>query len=222
MNNIKGLLIDLDGVIVDTAEYHFLAWRRMANELGFDFNEAQNEQLKGVSRRKSVEQILTWGNISATEAEIEDLMKQKNGWYVEYINAMKPQDVLPGADVFLRESKAAGYKLALGSASKNAMHILDKLQLTSLFDAIIDGHKATKSKPDPEVFLAGATELGLAPEQCIVFEDAIAGVEAAHNGNMLAVGIGKADVLTDADVVYPGLNGLHISNIIKELTTNKA
>jgi beta-phosphoglucomutase len=222
MNQIHGLLFDLDGVLVDTAKYHFLAWRRMANEMGFDFTEAQNEQLKGISRRQSIERIFSWGNIAADEGEIEKYMKLKNSWYLEYIDAMTPQDVLPGADVFLRHCKARGYKIALGSASKNARHILDKLELTALFDALIDGNKATRSKPDPQVFLLGAEELGLAPQQCLVFEDAIAGIQAAHNGKMLAVGIGKADILTEADVVYPNLNGLHIEDIIAHLTTIKA
>lgn len=219
MAEFKGLLFDLDGVIVDTARYHFLAWRKMANSLGFDINEEQNEQLKGISRRKSIEQIIAWGNIKLTDEEIDSYMEQKNTWYLEHINKMTPNDVLPGADRFLKECKAIGYRLALGSASKNAMSILKKLELIPLFDAIIDGNKAQKSKPDPQVFLLGAEGLGLPPEQCIVFEDAIAGIQAAHNGNMLAVGIGQPEILTEAELVYPNLYGLHISTVIKQLTT---
>jgi beta-phosphoglucomutase len=222
MAEIKGLIFDLDGVIVDTARYHFLAWRKLANSLGFDFNEEQNEQLKGVSRRKSIEQILAWGNVTMSNEEIESFMELKNNWYLEHINKMTPNDVLPGADVFLNECKALGYQLALGSASKNALGILDKLELIPLFDAIIDGNKATKSKPDPQVFTMGAAQIGLKPEDCIVFEDAIAGVQAAHNGGMRAVGIGDPNTLAEADAVYPNLLDLHITDIIKKLTTQTA
>ena len=219
MEQIKGLIFDLDGVLVDTAKYHFLAWRRMANELGFDFNEHQNELLKGISRRQSIELILAWGGRTLPEAEIEHFMTLKNGWYLEYISQMQPNEVLPGADIFLRESKAAGYKIALGSASKNAPLILDTLQLTYLFDAIIDGNIATESKPNPQVFLRGADALGLTPNQSLVFEDAIAGIQAAHNGGMLAVGIGNPEILTEAEVVYPSLNGLTIASLLTDLKT---
>lgn len=217
MTQIKGLIFDLDGVIVDTAGYHFMAWRKMANELGFDFNEHQNEHLKGVSRRQSIELILKWGGKTLPDAEIERFMTLKNTWYLEFIEQLAPANVLPGADVFLRESKAAGYKIALGSASKNSKMILDKLQLTNLFDAIIDGNIATESKPNPQVFLKGADALGLTPNQSLVFEDAIAGIQAAHNGGMLAVGIGQKDVLTEAEVVYPGLDGLKMAVVLNDL-----
>ena len=219
MAQIKGLIFDLDGVIVDTAGYHFKAWRKMANELGFDFNEHQNEQLKGVSRRQSIELILNWGGKTLPEAEIERFMTLKNTWYLEFIEQLAPANVLPGADVFLRESKAASYRIALGSASKNSRMILDKLELTDLFDAIIDGNIATESKPNPQVFLKGADALGLTPNQSLVFEDAIAGIKAAHNGGMLAVGIGNPKILTEAEVVYPGLNNLSISTVINDLET---
>ena len=219
MAQIKGLIFDLDGVIVDTAGYHFKAWRKMANELGFDFNEHQNEQLKGVSRRQSIELILNWGGKTLPEVEIERFMTLKNTWYLEFIEQLAPANVLPGADLFLRESKAVGYRIALGSASKNSRMILDKLELTDLFDAIIDGNIATESKPNPQVFLKGADALGLTPNQSLVFEDAIAGIQAAHNGGMLAVGIGNPKILTEAEVVYPGLNNLSISTVINDLET---
>lgn len=218
MAEIKGLLFDLDGVLVDTAKFHFLAWRRMANELGFDFNEAQNEQLKGISRKESIARILEWGNVVLAPAEIEKYMTLKNDWYLEFIQTVTPSDVLPGADVFIRDSKKRGYKIALGSASKNAKPILNKLALTPLFDAFIDGNVVSASKPNPEVFLKGAQALQLLPENCLVFEDAIAGIEAAHNGGMKAVGIGEADVLSQADIVFENLSGISISHILEKIS----
>ncbi|MES2279676.1 MAG: beta-phosphoglucomutase [Bacteroidota bacterium] len=205
MSNIKACIFDLDGVIVDTAIYHYQAWKRLANQLGFDFTEHDNEQLKGVSRTRSLEIILQLGGVTKTEAEREELASLKNTWYVEMISKMRPDEILPGAKEFVEACRAAGIKTALGSASKNSMMILDKVGMTNLFDAIIDGNKVTKAKPDPEVFLKGAEELGINPSECVVFEDAIAGVEAAKAGGMKAVGIGEPLVLIKADIVLPGL-----------------
>lgn len=217
MAKISALLFDLDGVLVDTAKFHFLAWRKMANTLGFDLTEAQNENLKGLSRRQSMEIILRWGQKKLPEGDVLALMAQKNQWYLEYVNHMTPSDVLPGAADFLSHCKAAGYKLALGSASKNARTILDKTGLTPNFEAIIDGNIATKSKPDPQVFLKGAEALQTPHEQCLVFEDAIAGIRAAHSGKMYAIGIGQPHILTEAEQVYPNLSGLDITDIVLKL-----
>jgi beta-phosphoglucomutase len=202
---ISACIFDLDGVIVDTAVYHYKAWKRLANELGFDFTEENNEKLKGVSRVRSLELILEWGGVKKTEAEKEELAARKNDWYVEMISHMTPAEILPGAKEFLEACRAAGIKTALGSASKNSMTILDHIKLTGLFDAIIDGNKVTKAKPDPEVFLKGAEALKVLPADCVVFEDAIAGVEAAINGGMKVVGIGSPTVLDEADLVINGL-----------------
>src|SRR5476651_1279982 len=198
MSTIKACIFDLDGVIVDTAVYHYKAWKRLANELGFDFTEEDNEKLKGVSRVRSLELILQWGGVTKTKAEKEELAARKNDWYVEMISHMTPAEILPGAKEFLITCRAAGLKTALGSASKNSMTILDKIDITGLFDAIIDGNKVSKPKPDPEVFLKGAEALNIAPADCVVFEDAIAGVEAAINGCMKVVGIGSPKVLVGA------------------------
>lgn len=210
---IKACLFDLDGVLVDTATYHYQAWKRLANSLGFDFTEAQNEQLKGVSRVESLNKILAWGGISKSEAEKEALATQKNTWYVEMINRMTPAEVLPGTVDFLTAIQQAGYKLALGSASKNSKLILEKTQLNHFFDAIVDGNSVSKSKPDPEVFLKGASLLGFKPANCVVFEDALAGIEAAKRGGMKAIGIGEKDILGQADVVVSGLNQLSIKDL---------
>ena len=213
MSTVKACIFDLDGVIVDTAVYHYKAWKRLANELGFDFTEEDNEKLKGVSRTRSLELILQWGGVTKTEAEKEELAARKNDRYVEMINHMTPDEILPGAKDFLLTCRSAGLKTALGSASKNSMTILNKIDLAGLFDAIIDGNKVSKPKPDPEVFLKGAEELNIAPVNCVVFEDAIAGVEAAINGGMKAVGIGSPKVLTEANLVVSGLNEMTLEKL---------
>lgn len=213
MTKYNACIFDLDGVIVDTAVYHYKAWKRLANELGFDFTEENNEKLKGVSRVRSLELILEWGGVTKTEAEKEELATRKNDWYVEMINHMTPAEILPGAKEFLEACRAAGIKTALGSASKNSMTILDHINLTNLFDAIIDGNKVTNAKPDPEVFLKGAEALNVLPGDCVVFEDAIAGVEAAINGGMKVVGIGSPEVLKEADLVVSGLNKMSLEKL---------
>ncbi|GAB3926174.1 beta-phosphoglucomutase [Mucilaginibacter myungsuensis] len=206
MSKIKACIFDLDGVIVDTAVYHYQAWKRLANQLGFDFTEHDNEQLKGVSRVRSLEIILAIGGVTKAEAEREELATLKNTWYVDMIGKMTPDEILPGAKEFLIACRDAGLKTALGSASKNSMMILDKVGITDLFDAIVDGNKVSAAKPDPEVFIKGAAELGVEPSECVVFEDAIAGVEAGKNGGMKVVGIGQPEVLTKADIVLTGLD----------------
>ena len=205
IDNFKGALFDLDGVIVDTAKYHYLAWRRLANELGFEFSEAHNERLKGVSRMRSLEILLEVGHLTFNESDKLEMATKKNNWYIEYISKLDESELLPGAKEYMQQMKNRGVKIGLGSASKNALMILNNLNITSLFDAIIDGNKVTKVKPDPEIFLRGAQELGLAPQDCVVFEDAIAGIEAAKRAGMKTIGIGKKDILTEADYVVDGL-----------------
>src|ERR1700761_9325227 len=213
MDTIKACIFDLDGVIVDTAVYHYKAWKKLANQLGFDITEHQNEQLKGVSRVRSLELILQWGGVTKTAAEQEELASLKNSWYVDMISHMTPAEILPGAKEFLEACHAAGLKTALGSASKNSMMILEKINMVDMFDAIIDGNKVSKAKPDPEVFLKGAEAVGVAPAECVVFEDAIAGVEAALAGGIKAVGIGSPDVLGDADLVIKGLDEMSLEKL---------
>lgn len=213
MSNIKACIFDLDGVIVDTAVYHYKAWKRLANELGFDFTEEDNEKLKGVSRTRSLELILQWGGVTKTDAEKEELAARKNNWYLEMINHMTPDEVLPGAIAFLQSCIDAGIKMALGSASKNAMTILEKTGVKHFFNVVIDGNDVSKPKPDPEVFLKGAERLGIPPANCVVFEDAIAGVEAAIAGGMKAVGIGSPQVLTKANLVVSGLDEMTIEKL---------
>lgn len=207
---IKACIFDLDGVIVDTAKFHYVAWKQLANEMGFDFTEEDNERLKGVSRMASLDILLEIGNIDLEQSKKEELAEKKNEVYLSHIMKMGPEEILPGSKEILNACRENNIKTALGSASKNAMTILNRLQLTDLFDVIIDGNKTTKAKPDPEVFLKGAEELNVPAEECIVFEDAEAGVEAALAANMRCVGIGSPENLNKAHKVVDGLHQISI------------
>jgi len=208
LKTMRAAIFDLDGVIVDTAKYHYLAWRRLANENGFDFSAQDNERLKGVSRMRSLEILLEIGGLRPSEVEKEAMAARKNVWYVEYLYQMDASEILPGALTYLRWLRGQGVKIGLGSASKNAPLILERLGISGLFDAVIDGSKVTHTKPDPEVFLRAARELGVAAGECVVFEDAEAGIEAARRAGMGKVGIGSPAVLKEADVVVGGLDQL--------------
>jgi beta-phosphoglucomutase len=211
----KACLFDLDGVLVDTAIYHFQAWKNLGKQFGYELTEEQNEQLKGVSRVESLNKILDWANYSASQEQKSAWLIEKNEDYLRLISNMNPSEILPGVLDFLQQIKDLGYKIALGSASKNAEIILEKTGLMPWFDLIIDGNKVSKSKPDPEVFLKGAEGLGLAAETCIVFEDAQAGVEAAKAGNMKAIGIGEAETLSLADKIIPNFVGVKAAELLQ-------
>lgn len=200
--NKKGFIFDLDGVIVDTAKYHYLAWKELANSLGIDFSEKENEQLKGVSRVRSLEKILSWGNKTLPQDEFTRLMASKNEEYLSYINKMDESELLPDVKKTLSFLKMANQGIALGSASKNARYIIEKVNVKDMFDAVVDGTDVSKAKPDPEVFLIAAKLIGRAPEDCIVFEDSVAGVKAANRANMVSIGIGSAEVLSEADYIF--------------------
>ncbi|NBA84351.1 beta-phosphoglucomutase [Emticicia sp. CRIBPO] len=214
---IKGFLFDLDGVIVDTAVFHYKAWKRLANELGFDIDEEFNERLKGISRMDSLNEVLLHGQIEITEEEKIRLATRKNEWYLDLVEDMTPDDVLPYVLDFLELSREAGIKIGLGSASKNAPKILDKTGLIEYFDVIIDGTKVSKSKPDPEVFLKGAQGLQLEAGECVVFEDAFAGVQAAIAAGMKSVGIGKKEVLYNASMVIPDFKGVDPEKLARKI-----
>ena len=212
----EACIFDLDGVIVDTARYHYLAWKRLAQQLGFDFTHEDNERLKGVSRMASLDIILEIGSLSLSPELKLEYATLKNKWYVEYIEKMTPEEILPGTVPLLRELRAAGIKTAIGSASKNTGLILDRSGINDLFDAVADGNNVSRAKPDPEVFLRAAEMLGVKPQHCVVFEDAVAGVEAARAAGMRCIGIGRSSILDKADMVVGGLNELNL-NKIKEL-----
>lgn len=212
---IKACLFDLDGVIVDTARYHFIAWKVMADELGFVFTEEENELLKGVSRIRSLEILLELGKIYKTEAEKLQLAERKNRRYLEYVDQMTESEILPGVTRFLDDLRSNGILIALGSASKNAPLILDRIHLKEKFDAIVDGNSVSNAKPDPEVFLKGAGLLRVKPEECLVFEDAQAGIDAALNGGMSVIGVGSAENLSHADHIIPDFKKINFELLTK-------
>lgn len=206
MKNKTAFIFDLDGVIVDTAKFHFLAWQKLANKIGIDFSEKENEQLKGVSRVKSLEKILSWGNKTLPDKEFQDLMAEKNQDYLSHVNQMKPEDLLPGVKSFIEELIMNNHPVGLGSASKNAMNILKSVDFLDVFDTVIDGTRVSKAKPNPEVFLKAAEMLKTPPYLCFVFEDSIAGIQAANAANMTSIGIGDQNTLHEADFCFKNFN----------------
>jgi beta-phosphoglucomutase len=208
LEHMKGAIFDLDGVIVDTAKYHYLAWRSLAADLGFEFTEAHNERLKGVSRMRSLDILLETGGLEFNEADKAAMAERKNRVYVDYISRLDDSELLPGVREYLGSLKKRGVGIALGSASKNAAFILDRLKISGLFDAVVDGNTVSRAKPDPEVFQTACRRLGLQPADCVVFEDAEAGIAAAKAAGMRVVGIGKRELLAAADFVVTGLHEL--------------
>ena len=194
----KAFIFDLDGVIVDTAKYHYLAWKKIASELGIDFTHEHNELLKGVSRVRSLDIILELGKVEATQDQKNQWLIQKNEDYLTYLVDMDQSEILPGVLPVLQFLKAHQQPIALGSASKNARPILEKTGILSYFDAIVDGNDVSNAKPDPEVFLQAAQKLGISKENSIVFEDSVAGIQAANSASMISIGIGEADILNEA------------------------
>ncbi|GAB1308465.1 beta-phosphoglucomutase [Urechidicola sp. KH5] len=219
MNKEKAFIFDLDGVIVDTAKYHYKAWKKLANDLGFDFTEEQNELLKGVSRARSLEILLNIGSMTLPDDEKVRVMQSKNEHYLSYIKQMEQDEILEGMQQVLLHLKENNIPFSLGSASKNARLILEQLELIELFDAIVDGNDVSKAKPDPEVFLIASNKLGVAPENCVVVEDAIAGIEAANLAGMISIGIGDTKTLKEASLVFPSTKGLTI-DVINKLISN--
>ncbi|MFC4738758.1 beta-phosphoglucomutase [Flavobacterium ponti] len=215
----KTFIFDLDGVIVDTAKYHFLAWQRLAAQLGIEFTPEHNEQLKGVSRVRSLEIILGLGNVEASQEEKNQWLIQKNTEYLSYIYEMDESEILPGVMSVLDYLKENNQNIVLGSASKNAKPILEKAKILHYFDAIVDGNDVSNAKPDPEVFLQGAKKVHDVAENCIVFEDSVAGIQAANLANMISIGIGETEVLHEADYVFKDFTFIDINfieNLIKE------
>lgn len=213
---IKLCIFDLDGVICDTAKYHYLAWKELADEMQIAFTLKDNERLKGVSRMASLDIILSLGNKeNLPEEEKLQMADRKNTRYVEMISKMERDEILPGVEAFLKELRSLGIKIALGSASKNTSIIMERLGLKELFDYIVDGTMITNTKPDPEVFVKSMERYELKPEECIVFEDAAAGIEAGRRGGMRCVGIGNKEDLPEADYLMPGFDGVRFETIRK-------
>ena len=219
MKNVKAFIFDLDGVIVDTAKYHYLAWKKIANQLGIDFTHEHNELLKGVSRVRSLDIILELGNVKASQEDKDKWLVQKNEDYLSYLVTMDESEILPGVMPILNYLKNNKQGIALGSTSKNAKPILEKTNIMSYFDAIVDGNDVSNAKPDPEVFLQAAKLLNASNENSIVFEDSVAGIQAANIANMTSVGIGDKEVLQEAKYIFPDFT--HMDTSFIEALINK-
>ena len=213
--SLKACIFDLDGVIVDTAKYHYLAWKKLTVMLNIQFSRKDNERLKGVSRMASLDIILEIGRMTIDDKKKDEYAALKNEWYLDYIRRMTPDEILPGSLELISELKNAGIKVALGSASRNTPLILERLGIEKLFDAVADGNVVSKAKPDPEVFIEAAKMVGVAPSDCVVFEDALAGVAAALSAGMLCIGIGSEKTLTDAHYVVSGLDKINLRKLKK-------
>ena len=213
--SIKGFIFDLDGVITDTAEYHYRGWKRLADEEGLSFTREANEHLRGVPRRESLMLILK-GHIYSEERILE-MMERKNNYYLAFIKEIGPRDLLPGARELLEEIRAAGLKNALGSASKNAGEVIQRLGIRDLFDAVSDGFSVERQKPAPDLFLHAASQLGLSAAECVVVEDAAAGIEAALAGGFRSVGLGPRERVGKAEAIFPSLDGLRLAELYQAL-----
>lgn len=217
MHPFKACIFNLDGVIVDTRKYHYQAWRRLANQMGFDFPETKSMQLKDIGRLASLEKVLEWGNIYIPEAEKLHWADVKNNWYQDLISTMKPGEVLPGVLFFLRQLKEIGIKTALSSLSRNARVVLQSTNIDSFFDVVLDGNAIKKPKPDPQCYLLAAATLHLKPENCLVFEDSIRGIDAALHGGFTVVGVGKPALLTKAHLTITGFENLNFNTLLTQL-----
>jgi len=221
MSKYIGAIFDLDGVLVDTAIFHYMAWRKIADDLKIPFDFRDNERLKGVSRMESMSIILSLAENNTPSARLfderekEELSDRKNKIYVEMIQACSNLDLLPGAMDTLCRLRQKGIKIALGSSSKNAPLIIERLGIKDFFDAVIDGRHVINTKPNPEVFLLAAKKLGVAPENCVVFEDSAAGIQAARRAGMYSVGIGLSENLLDADLIFPRMFPLQILELFE-------
>lgn len=210
----KLVIFDLDGVLTDTARYHYLAWKHLAAKLGYSLSEAQNEKLKGVNREESLRRILDWANIEVDEPEFSQLLHEKNEHYVQLISGMNETERFPAVLNVFNTLKLHGIKIALGSSSKNAEMVLQRIGLQNVFDVQIDGRHTSRSKPDPEVFLKAAAQLGFNSDQCVVVEDADAGAKAAKAAGMFCIGIGHKTEIPDADICIPDLGFFHLDLLI--------
>jgi len=210
---IKAAIFDLDGVIIDTAHYHYIAWKRLASEFGITLTHENNEMLKGVSRMRSLEIILSLGNLELPEQQKEQLAEKKNKWFVEYIESIRPEEIFPGVIDLIRNLRKQKIKIGLASSSKNAPRVIELLGIAKDFDTLVDGTMITHSKPDPEIFLLAAHKLGIAPHECVVFEDAEAGVEAAIAAGMKCVGVGSVEQLGKANRVVARTGDFNASDL---------
>lgn len=219
MSHFAGFIFDLDGVLVDTRPYHFKAWQRLALEMGFELQEHHNEELRGLSRMASLEKIMEWGNLYASDAEKLFWSDVKNNWYIDLISRMKPSEVLPGVLDFLESTRKEGIRMAVVSSSKNARAVLRSVELEHYFAAVIDGNFAKKVKPAPDCFLLAAQTLRIQPAACLVFEDAPVGVEAARKGGFSTVAVGRYAHLCGADWEISGFEHLSLEQFMAQVSS---
>jgi beta-phosphoglucomutase len=212
---VKAFIFDLDGVLTDTAEYHYRAWKRLADERGIPFNREDNEALRGIPRRESL--LLLLKDRPYPEAEIQEMMDLKNRYYQQLIREITSNDLLPGARSLLEQARAAGLKIAIGSASKNTQQVIDRLDIRPLIDSISDGNSVERQKPAPDLFLHAAAQLGLPPADCVVVEDAAAGIQAGIAGGFRTLGLGPPGRVGAADLVLPDLAHAHLDDILARL-----
>ncbi|MDT0678366.1 beta-phosphoglucomutase [Autumnicola musiva] len=205
MEKRRAVIFDLDGIIVDTTGLQFRAWKKVANDLGCNFSEEQNEQLKGISREDCLKQILSWGQLQLSPHNFQHWMQKKNDYYLKYVEEINASAILPGVQELINSLDRKNIPYALGSASRNAGTILRKLNLVSKFSAVVDGNDVNEGKPDPGIFLLAAQKLNCSPLSCVVFEDSIAGIKAANRAGMISIGIGKREILSEADYVFKSL-----------------
>jgi kojibiose phosphorylase len=217
--SIQGCIFDLDGVLTDTAEYHYQGWQRLADELGVPFDRARNEALRGVSRRRSLELLL--GERHYPEAQMQEMMERKNCYYQELLTQVTPADLLPGVGNVLQAARAADLKIGIGSASKNARKVVQLLHIMPYIDALADGYSVVRPKPAPDLFVYAAGLLQVAVDACVVFEDAAAGVEAARVAGMYTVGLGPVERVGQADLVLPNLASMTLPDILQRLAATK-
>ncbi len=211
---IEACIFDLDGVITDTAEYHYQGWKKMADEAGLHFDREINEKLRGVSRRQSLNIILQHNKKELSEIKIEELMKKKNDYYKQSLETITEKDYLPGIKGFIFKLKEKGIKTAIASASKNAEKVIHNLNATKLFDIIADGYSVKNTKPAPDLFLFAAKRLNVCPANSVVFEDAQAGIEAALNGGFFSVGIGPEERVGQAHLRYNRTEEIELEDVL--------
>ncbi|MCF8009103.1 MAG: beta-phosphoglucomutase [Halanaerobiales bacterium] len=214
MKSLKGFIFDLDGVITDTAEYHYLGWKRLAKEEQMEFDRKFNDKFRGVSRMRCLDMLLKENNREVTPQERKEMAERKNSYYREYLKTISKDNLLSGIEEILKDLKQRGYKLAIASASKNTKIVLDKLDIRNYFDTVSDGYSVKNTKPAPDLFLHTAEKLNLKPKECVVFEDAKAGIDAAIKANMLSVGIGPTERVGHADFRYDQVSDIDLEEII--------
>lgn len=220
MSRIRAVIFDLDGVLTDTAEFHYLAWKRLADEEGIPFSRELNERMRGLSRRDSLRVLL--GGREVSEEQAQALMERKNRYYQELLKGLTPAHILPGVIPLLQTLRERGIRIAVASASRNARIVLERLGLEAWIDVLVDGNMVERPKPAPDLFLEAARRLKVSPSECVVVEDAAAGIAAARAAGMRSIGIGPPERVGDADIILPDLSGVSWPELEEQLSRNSS